>query len=294
MNEIKMEPGAEIITFPEIKSVIRINLWKIVMLSLIVGFSTAIWMFMKPNLYQASAILTPIGEDSKPSSALGALASFGIPVGISSKVEELEALFRSDDLTVRVFQKHNLWPVVFGKDFDATTGKLRIGWKDRLLFGRGGMEAPSDWDAIRAAEKSFKVSTNKKMGTLFIAFETLNPAGSADIVGYYLDEAKSRLQEEALERATRNKRFLEEQIGKSMDPLSRERMYAVYGQEIEREMMARNREQFGFKIIDAPRVPDRKSGPERAWNISIASLLAFLVGCLIEIVRGRKGLKATH
>jgi uncharacterized protein involved in exopolysaccharide biosynthesis len=59
-------------------------------------------------------------------------------------------------------------------------------------------------------------------------------------------------------------------------------------------MMARNREQFGFKIIDAPRVPDRKSGPERAWNISIASLLAFLVGCLIEIVRGRKGLKATH
>jgi hypothetical protein len=99
MNEIKMEPGPEVITFPEIKSVIRTNLWKIVLLSLIVGFSTAIWMFMKPNLYQASAILSPIGEESKPSSALGALAAFGIPVGSSSKLEELEALFRSDDLT---------------------------------------------------------------------------------------------------------------------------------------------------------------------------------------------------
>jgi uncharacterized protein involved in exopolysaccharide biosynthesis len=283
-----MEPGAEIITFPEIKSVIRINLWKIVLLSLIFGFSTAIWMFMKPNLYQASAILTPIGEDSKPSSALGALASFGIPVGISSKVEELEALFRSDDLTVRVFRKHNLWPIVFGEYFDPTAGKLKICWTDRLLFGRGKTEVPSDWDAIRSAEKSFKVSTNKKMGTLFIAFETLNPAASADIVRYYLDEAKSRLQEEALERATRNKRFLEEQIGKSMDPLSRERMYAVYGQEVEREMMARNREQFGFKIIDAPRVPDRKSRPERAWNISIASFLAFIVGCAFYIARRRK------
>jgi uncharacterized protein involved in exopolysaccharide biosynthesis len=147
---------------------------------------------------------------------------------------------------------------------------------------------PGDWDAIRGAEKSFKVSTNKKMGTLFIAFETLNPSGAADIVRYYLDEAKSRFQEEALERATRNKRFLEEQIGKSMDPLSRERMYAVYGQEVEREMMARNREQFGFKIIDAPRVPDRKSRPERAWNISIASFLAFIVGCAYYLARRRK------
>ena len=229
-----MEPGAEIISFPEIKSVIRANLWKIVLLSLIVGFSTAIWMFMKPNLYQASSILTPIADDSKSNTALGALASFGIPVGSSSKLEELEALFRSDDLTVRVFRKHNLWPIVFGRDFDTTTGKLKISLRERLLFGRGEMEVPTDWDAIREAEKFFRVSTNKKLGTLFIAFETLNPAGSADIVRYYLDEAKSRLQEEALERATRNKRFLEEQIAKSMDPLSRERMYAVYGQEVER------------------------------------------------------------
>jgi hypothetical protein len=148
-------------------------LWKIVLLSLIVGFSTAIWMFMKPNLYQASAILSPIGEESKPSSALGALASFGIPVGSSSKLEELEALFRSDDLTVRVFRKHDLWPIVFGKSFDSTTGNLKICWTDRLFFGRGKAEVPGDWDAIRAAEKSFKVSTNKKMGTLFIA--DLNP-----------------------------------------------------------------------------------------------------------------------
>jgi uncharacterized protein involved in exopolysaccharide biosynthesis len=288
MNEIKMEPGAEIITFPEIKSVIKINLWKIVLLSSIVGFSTAIWMFMKPNLYQASAILAPIGEESKPSSALGALASFGIPVGSSSKLEELEALFRSDDLTVRIFRKHNLWPIVFRDYFDPTTGKLKICWVDRLLFGRGKTEVPSDWDAIRSAGKSFKVSTNKKIGTLFIAFETLNPAASADIVRYYLDESKSRLQEEALERATTNKRFLEEQIGKSMDPLSRERMYVVYGQEVEREMMARNREQFGFKVIDAPRVPDRKSSPERAWNITVASFLAFLAGCAYFLVRRRK------
>jgi uncharacterized protein involved in exopolysaccharide biosynthesis len=248
-------------------------------------------MFAEPNLYQASATIAPI-EESKPNPALGALSSFGITVGSSSKSEELEALFRSDDLTVRVFRKHDLWPVVFGKDFDPGTGKLRICWTDRLLFGRGKMEAPSDWDAIRAARRSFKVGANKKMGTLFIAFETGNPSGAADIVKHYLEEAKSRLQEEALERAGRNKKFIEEQIGKTVDALTRDRLYSLYGQEVEREMVARNREQFGFKVIDSPRVPDRKSRPERAWNISIASLLSFLVGCLMAIVRGRKGSRA--
>jgi len=28
----------------------------------------------------------------------------------------------------------------------------------------------------------------------------------------------------------------------------------MYGQEVEKEMMARNREQFGFKVIDSARV----------------------------------------
>ena len=74
--------------------------------------------------------------------------------------------------------------------------------------------------------------------------------GSANIVKYFLDEGKSRLQEEALERATINKKFIEEQIGKTVDALTRDRLYSLYGQEVEKEMMARNREQFGFRVID--------------------------------------------
>ena len=80
---------------------------------------------------------------------------------------------------------------------------------------------------------------------------------------YYLDEGKSRLQEEALDRAVKNKKFIEEQIGKTIDALTRDRLYSLYGQEVEREMMGRNREQFGFRVIDAPRVPDRKFKPKR-------------------------------
>jgi len=283
-----LEAGAEVIGFREIRSIIRADLRNILLLTLFAGIVAAVWVGLKPNLYRSSASIAPLAEEAKPSAALGALASFGLPVGGSTKLEELEALFRSNDLTARVFKNHGPWAVVFGRDYDAKTGELRVGFRDRILFGRKKLEVPTDWDAIRAAGRSFTVSVNKKVGTLNVVYETLTPEGAAQIVGYYLDEARSRLQEEALQRATKNKKFLEDQIARSADPVSRDRLYTMYSQEIEREMMARNREQFGFRVVDAPRIPDRKSGPERAWSITVVLILAFLAGCAFSLVRHRK------
>ncbi len=111
---------------------------------------------------------------------------------------------------------------------------------------------------------------------LSLSFDSLSPESSSSIVTDYLEEAKSRLQEEALERAARNKRFIEEQIRQTLDPLTRDRLYSLYFQEVEREMLARNRDQFGFKVIDSPRVPDRKIGPERALSCAYALILSFI------------------
>ena len=60
-----------------------------------------------------------------------------------------------------------------------------------------------------------------------------------------------------------------------VDPLTRDRLYTLYGQEVEREMLAKNREQFGFRVVDAPRVPDRKFKPQRAKTALLVTMLSF-------------------
>ena len=105
---------------------------------------------------------------------------------------------------------------------------------------------------------------------------------------YYLDEGKNRLQEEALDRAVRNKKFIEEQIGKTVDALTRDRLYALYSQEVEQEMMARNREQFGFRVIDSPRVPDRKSRPSRLMATLLTTIVSIFFSCFVFIFRGSR------
>ena len=269
----------------EYLSILRKTGWKIVLFPLAVGILTFLVVYLLPDIYRATAVLTPAVEEKRPNPALGVLASFGVEIGSPTKVEDLETLFKSKDLTVRVFRKYNLWLIVLPDRFDPVTGKMGVCWTDRIFRGEKGPRAPSDWDAIRVAKDRMNVLTNRKSGTISVSFESPSAEGSANIVKYYLEEGKSRLQEEALDRAVKNKKFIEEQIGKTVDALTRDRLYSLYGQEVEREMMGRNREQFGFRVVDSPRVPDQKLKPRRSLNAILAVVLSFLAGWVFVVVR---------
>jgi uncharacterized protein involved in exopolysaccharide biosynthesis len=269
-------------------AILRKSWWKVALLSVGVGAVTLLWMLRMPNVYVASAVITPVGDDTKTNPALGAIASFGVSVGGPTKADDLETIYKSGDLTVRVFRKYEIWPIVLKDRFDPKTGQLKPGGLAALLGLGGEPKPPGDWDAIRVAGNSLAIQVNRKAGTLTISFESPSAEGSSKIVGYYLEEAKNRLQEEAFERAARNKKFIEEQIGRTVDALTRDRLYSLYGQEVEREMLARNREQFGFRVIDSARVPDRKAKPQRAKTAVLATILAFPVWAIFVGYLGQR------
>jgi uncharacterized protein involved in exopolysaccharide biosynthesis len=275
----------------EYVAVFRKSWWKIVLFSLAVGMGTLVAMFQLPDIYQATAVLTPASDEKKQVPALGALASFGIEVGGPSRVEDLETLFKSNDLTVRVFRKYNLWTIVLADRYDSKTGKLNASrsWTDRVIGTASEPKEPGYWDAVRVAKNALTVSVNKKAGTLSVSFTSTSPDTPPKIVGYYLEEAKNRLQEEALDRSVKNKKFIETQLGKTVDLLTRDRLYSLFGQEVEREMLAHNREQFGFRVIDFPQVPDRKFKPKRVLPALLGMVLSFFAGFIFFVVRGKTG-----
>jgi uncharacterized protein involved in exopolysaccharide biosynthesis len=272
-----MDPREDEIDLGIYFAVLRKVWWKVALLSLAAGLLTLLLMFLMPNIYQATAVITPPIDEKKQNPTLGALASFGISIGSPSSIEDLESLFKSNDLTARVFRNHALWPIVLGDRFDPKTGTARPTWIDRLSGREEGPKPPGDWEAIRATRDSLKVITNRKSGAVTISFESRFAEGSANIIKYYLEEGKSRLQEEALDRAMKNKKFIQEQIGKTVDALTRDRLFALYGQEVEREMMAHNREQFGFRVIDFPQEPDRQSRPRRAIITVLVTIISMFI-----------------
>jgi len=270
---------------------LRAEWWKIFLLSFATGVIALLYSMTMKNLFEATATVVPVAEDRNPniSMGLGALASsFGLSLGNATKVEDLEALFQSRELTVRVFREHDLWAIISPDAFDPDTGKIRTGWRERLFGKEQETKTPGDWDAVRAAEDMLDVSVNRKLGTVTISFESRSAEGSTKIVSYYLEEAKNRLQEKALDRATQNKKFLRDQVDKTVDPIIKERLYSLYSQEVEKEMMALNREQFGFTYLDSPMVPDRKSRPRRARIAMGATIGSFPAWCLYFGLRQRR------
>ena len=263
--------------------------WKIVLFSLAVGLVTLIVMFQLPNMYQATAVITPPTDEKKQNSALGALASFGIDIGRTIQGGRSGNALQKQRPHRAGLQEIQPLADRPGGQVRSETGKVKT-YLDGSSISVNEKEpkAPGDWDAIRAVKDRLKVTVNKKVGTVILLFESPSPRGSAEIVRLYLEEGKSRLQEEAFERANRNKKFIEDQIGRTVDTLTRDRLYTLFGQEVEREMMARNREQFGFREIDSPMVPDRKSRPARAKGVVAATLLTFFGLCGLHLARGSK------
>lgn len=274
------------ITLGELVVVLLAAWRKLLATSFSIGLAVLLLMFTRPNYYRASAIISPTGDEKKPLGALGALAAVGLDLGGPAKIEDLESLFRSHDLTALVFSRHNIWSEVLGDRYDPHTQRIRSGIFDRLSrTAESG--PPNDWDAIRCAEKYLGTLASKKAGTLTISFESFSATGATQIIDYYLDEAKNHLQDDALKRAQRNKKFLENQIAITTDALARDRLFVLLGQEIEKEMMARNREEFAFRIIDSPRVPDRKAGPKRLLIALAAAIGALLASSWVAIARSR-------
>jgi len=74
---------------------------------------------------------------------------------------------------------------------------------------------------------------------------------------------------------------LEEQLQKTADPLIRQKIYNLIAQQLETAMMAEVKENFAFKIIDPPKVPDRKIKPKRALMVVLSFSLALFMGVFI-------------
>jgi uncharacterized protein involved in exopolysaccharide biosynthesis len=90
---------------------------------------------------------------------------------------------------------------------------------------------------------------------------------------------------EAKRVADTNKYYLEAQLDKAADPFIKAKIYGLIAQQIETSVMAEVKENFAFKVLDPPRVPDAKIGPKRVQMVEVAFLLSLCVGILAAFTR---------
>ncbi|WP_367361198.1 Wzz/FepE/Etk N-terminal domain-containing protein [Syntrophus sp. (in: bacteria)] len=259
------------------------------------------------NIYQARAVIIPItAKDSGGGGALSALASqFGGVAGVSlpgsSSSSEIISLLNSNILREKVVDRHRLMPVLFYERWDSRKGQWKrdegislnpLKWLMSLVKaagtsdpkGAGGTEeegVPKMWDALRLLKEIVQVNSSAKDNTIVLTVENRDPELAAKLATYFLDTLTEHMSSEAKRVALINRNYLEQQLQATADPLIRQKIYNLIAQQLETAMMAEVKENFAFKVIDPPKIPDRKVKPKRALMAVLSLAAALFMGVFI-------------
>jgi uncharacterized protein involved in exopolysaccharide biosynthesis len=244
------------------------KLWITLIVIVVVAATVVASLFMTP-IYEARAVISPATARPNEPTGVSAIAlQFGISTPASSNMSEIANLLRSNILREKVLIKYNLFPVLFSG--------MPVRWKS---------EDEKMWAGIRFLEAAIKVNPVQKDNMIQITADFKDPKVAKDLVNYTLTELIEYMSSEARRVAETNKKYLETQLDKTADPFIKAKLYSLIAQQIETSMMAEVKENFAFKIIDPPRVPDKKIRPKRMQMVIIAFTVSLFLGIFVAFVK---------
>jgi uncharacterized protein involved in exopolysaccharide biosynthesis len=263
--------------------------WLILGIVFATGIAAVIITLMLPNIYRSEATIIPRQQEksatSSALSALGALSGMAgelAGLGGGGDVDKFEVVLKSRELARRVVEKYKLMPELFEEEWDP----LKKQWRKN--------PAPTMQDAYKAIIGMLTVSRDRKTDVLTIKFDHEDPNFAKVMADNYLAELSESLREETLKDAEENKRFLQEQIERTSDPLLKVKISDLLAKEIEKETFARAQKYYSFIVLDPPIAPDpdKKVKPKRSLicilSITVAFFFAVFIAFLVQYIHNVK------
>lgn len=238
----------------------RLIIW---IVGVVVVLTAVISLIMTP-VYRARAVILPIAPQNERLGASSIAAQFGFAVPEQPNKSEIVGLLNSNILRERVLKRYKLLPVLLGES--SIKGKT----EDEQL-----------WSALRYLEDALKINPKQKENTIEISMEFKDPKVASDIVNYVLSEITDYMSGETRRVAETNQKYLESQIDKTADPFIKTKIYALIAQQIETSAMAEAKENFAFKMIDPPKVPDKRIKPKRRSMVAISFVVSLFLGIFV-------------
>ncbi|MCC6545038.1 MAG: hypothetical protein IT392_11170, partial [Nitrospirae bacterium] len=138
---------------------------------------------------------------------------------------------------------------------------------------------PTMWNGIRALNSIIKVTNNIKENTISVSADFHDPQTTVVLVDDILSTLSEHMSNESKKSALIKRRYLEDQLRSTSDPIIRQKIYNLISQQVETAMMSEMNEYFSYKVIDPPRVPDMRILPKRRQTV----ILSFIVSSFIAI-----------
>ena len=270
---------------------------------------TVVGSLLMTNIYESKAVIMTVEAKSSGGGGMAAaLAAMGGGLGgmigtpESASASEISMLLNSNILREKIINEYKLLPILFSDQWDEEKKTWKKGgfslnpltYVSKLITAvkpadkkavKKDPGVPDIYDGLRALEKIISIQNVKGKGlvskdtTINIAAQFEDPVIATNLVNYFVAALNDYMSREAKRVAAINKKYLEEQLLLNSDPLIKQKIYTMIAQQVETAMMAEVKENFSFKVIDPPMVPDQKIKPKRAQMV----VLSFVVSLFLAV-----------
>ena len=233
--------------------------------------------FLLPSYWRVEITVMPVASgnavniSSALSSGLAGLSGIGALLGRpASNQDEAVAILRSRELFDTYARQNNLLPLLYDSEWDAATRTWNV--------------SPSEVPSLRQAFKLFDrkirdIDLDRRSGILTLSITWKDREQAARWAEGLIALTNSQLRQHALQDSQRNMNYLSEQMGKNGSGSAQNALNTALANSYERElqnyMSAQGQQNFAFRVIDPPTIPDDR---ERVFPSRILFAVLGLIG----------------
>ena len=274
----------------------------IIAVSALFAASSIFYALNQPNIYKASTLLAPAGENgagglAKMAGQFGGLASLaGINLGGGGTDKTGLALevLKSRLFIENFIKKHQLLvPLMAAKNWDMESDKLII--NDEIYDATNNKwlrevkapkkPEPSSWEAFKEFSQAITVSSDKTSRMITITIKHYSPSIAKQWLVWLVAEINNTIREQDKTEAQRSIDFLNTKLEETQLADMQTVFYQLIEEQTKTIMLAEVSKEYVLKTIDPANVPDEKDSPKRALIVVLGTMLGGILSVLIVLIR---------
>jgi len=283
------------IDFRELFHVLWDKIFYIGAITSIFSLISIIYALMLPNIYESNALMMPVEEDQGMSGMLGqysgmaSLAGISLPSDSGSKAQEAIARIRSLEFFSNNFLPYiKLENLMAVKKWNQASNSLTYDARDFNIESRQWVREvkppksniPSSQEAYKVYKEIMRISEDKKTLFVTLSIEHKSPFIAQQWVEIIMDQLDQVMRNQDRQTAMKSIEYLNtlaptinyEEIKKALSSLQEQQMKQL--------MMVEANDNYIFKVLDSPIVPEVKSQPKRSLIVILGSMIGMMLSVL--------------
>lgn len=275
-------------------------LWKrkllIISFTITAAISSVFFAVSLPNIYTSSALLTPSNpQDSLSSqlqgfSAIAGLAGVSMPQDAGNSSTEAMARIKSfsffsshflpqikpEDLVASVEWVPESNTILYDKNIYNKKNKT---WVNNPLQN----SLPSTQVAFKKYKSILDINIDAKTSFVTISIDHPSPIIAKEWVEIIVSSINNLMKHEAMKAAENSISFLEDTYKSTNNQSLRDGISSLIESQIKTLMLASSDDDYIYKTLDSPIVPEKKSAPGRALLCILGTLLGGMLGVILTL-----------